>query len=223
MTIDRVVKAVQRDRVLSDDEIVAFWTAGESIAWPYGPLLRLLLLTAQRRDEVANMTRAEVDLNKGLWVIPATRAKNSKVHEVHLSSLALEILKAQPVINGSKLMFTISGRPLGGWSAAKAQLDRLMGIWDWRIHDLRRTAASGMASIGTAPHVVDKILNHSSGTISGVAAIYNRHQYSADRKQALDGWAAYIRSLLQPAASNVITHPKSAHKKLTAYTEAAKI
>lgn len=204
-SIDRLVKEVERDRVLSDDEIIRFWSACETTGWPYGALFKLLLLTGQRRDEVGGMTRDELDLDKGLWVIPGERTKNGRLHEVHLSDLAVEIMRELPIINNSKFVFTTNGSALSGWSSAKTSLDKNMGCTDWRLHDLRRTAASGMARLNIPPHVVDKILNHSSGAIRGVAAVYNRYQYGDERKSALDAWSRYLETLVRPSGKgNVV-------------------
>jgi integrase len=180
--IERLLPVVERDRILSDEEIVKFWNACEATGWPFGPLFQLLLLTGQRRDEVGNAVRSE--FNDKLWVIPGSRTKNGRIHEVQLSDLAIEIINSLPIINGSKYLFTTNGStPVSGWSTAKLKLDKIMGdMPDWRLHDLRRTAASGMARMGIAPHVVDKVLKHSSGKISGVAAVYNRFEYGPDRR-----------------------------------------
>ena len=203
-----------RDRVLSNEEIVYFWKGCEALGWPFGPMFRLLLLTAQRRDEVGGAEWREIDLDKRMWTIPRERAKNDRTHEVHLSELALEIISELPKISrsradgvGSELspyLFTTNGdRPASGFSKAKDRLDQFMldqlgaeleaggrdpdkaCIEGWILHDLRRTAATGMAKLNIAPHVVDRILNHVSGTIRGVAAVYNRHAYLEERKSAL--------------------------------------
>jgi integrase len=199
-------KDVARDRVLADDEIVSFWNASEKIGWPYGPLFKMLLLTAQRRNEIGRMTWDEIDLGNAVWTIPKERAKNGNAHIVQLSDCAVEIFKALPRINGSRYVFTTAGTtPVNGWSAAKAALDKRMGEGEsFTLHDLRRTAASGMAQLGILPHVVDKILNHTSGKISGVAATYNRFEYAPERKAALETWARYVESLVHPGPSNVV-------------------
>src|SRR4029077_19722453 len=156
--VDKVVKEIARDRVLEDDEIVAFWAACGELDWPFGPLYKLLLVTAQRRDEVAGMKWDEIDLKKRVWIIPRERAKNDRAHEVHLSDLAIEIIEG--VQQSSPLLFTTNGeRHVSGYSRSKTTLDRHMGIDDWILHDLRRTAATGMAKLNIPPHVVDKILN----------------------------------------------------------------
>ena len=170
--VDKVVKEIARDRVLEDNEIVAFWAGCDELGWPFGPLYKLLLVTAQRRDEVAGMRWDELDFEKRIWVIPRERAKNDRSHEMHLSDLAIEIIESLPR-QSSPLLFTTNGeRHVSGYSRSKAALDRHMGIDDWVLHDLRRTATTGMAKLNIAPHVVDKILNHVSRTIRGVAAVY---------------------------------------------------
>lgn len=206
-----------RDRVLDDDEIRAFWTATGEIRMPFGPLFRLLLLTAQREVEVANMTWPQLDRAVGIWTIPSTLAKNGKAHVVHLSALAAEVLDVVPEIAGQELLFSGRGRtPASGFSRAKDRLDRLMfaalrqtagekaAIAPWVLHDLRRTATTGMARLGIAPHVADRVLNHQAGTIRGVAAVYNRFDYLDERKVALEAWARFVESLVQPGQSNVV-------------------
>jgi integrase len=204
--LDRVSPKVARERVLTDDEVVAFWHACDAIGSPYAQCFRLLLLTGQRRDEVGHMEWAELDLGKKVWNLPAARAKNSRAHEIQLSDLALEIIGSVYRTSDRFVLSSDGFKPLSGWSAAKSRLDRHMpGIAPWRLHDLRRTAASGMASLAIAPHVVDRVLNHTSGTISGVAAIYNRHEYRDERRAALQTWSNYVANLIDPAAAaNVV-------------------
>jgi len=204
--VRRRVKEVPRDRLLDDDELVRFWGACDAMGLPFGPLFQLLLLTAQRRDEVGGMRRSELDLEKRIWTIPGERTKNDKVHTVHLSDLAIEIIERLPQIGDADLLFTTNETtPVSGFSKAKDRLDTLMGDPpEWILHDLRRTATSGMARLGIAPHVVDKILNHTAGTIRGVAAVYNRYQFEPERKAALEAWARFVESLVRPAPSNVV-------------------
>jgi integrase len=200
-----------RDRVLNDDELRWFWKACVEIGPPFGPLCRLLLLTAQRRDEVGAMTWAEIDLHKKTWVIPRHRSKNDREHEVQLSAAAMAVLQSIARTTGDGLVFTTTGAtPVSGFSKAKARLDAAMlaqkgaAIPEWTLHDLRRTATSGMARLNFPPHVVDKILNHAGGTISGVAAVYNRHAYLDERRAALEAWGRYIESLIVPRPGNVV-------------------
>jgi integrase len=195
----------ERDRVLSDDEIVRVWNACDVIGWPFGTLFRILLLTAQRRDEVAEMCWSELDFNAALWALPKERAKNNRAHEVPLTPMVVEMLAAVPRLDESDLIFTTNGKtPVSGFSKAKCRLDELAGVRDWRLHDLRRTATTGMAKLGVEPHVADRILNHKQGVIRGVAAVYNRHAYLNERRAALVQWAEYVLRLVHSGATKVV-------------------
>ncbi|HLW89832.1 MAG TPA: tyrosine-type recombinase/integrase [Roseiarcus sp.] len=203
-----------RDRVLSDDEVAAIWKACRDD--DYGSIVRLLILTAQRREEVAGMARSEIELDARKWTMPAERTKNRQPHEVPLSDPALGIVKAaiaREGREGRELIFGEgeSGRSFSGWSAAKIALDRRIGEQTkakpapWRLHDIRRTVATRMAELGVLPHVIEAALNHISGHKGGVAGIYNRATYWPEKRQALDLWAAHVEALVAgKAASNVV-------------------
>lgn len=205
---------VERDRALSDDETRLFWLGCDAIGWPFGPLFKLLLLTAQRRDELAQATWAEFDLDKALWTLPRERTKNDKAHVVHLSVGAVDLLRALPGLGDKGYLFTTTGTsPVSGFgrarerlAAAIADLNGGEAIEPFTLHDLRRTAATGMAGLGIAHHVVDRVLNHTAGAISGVARIYNRHEYSAERRAALEAWACHVERLVNPAAKSNVIH-----------------
>jgi integrase len=206
-------KEKARDRVLTDEEIRIFWAATDEIGWPFGPLFKLLLLTAQRRDEVATMEWSEINLDTDLWSIPRQKAKNDLGHDVQLSRKAVAILRALPRIEGG-LVFSTNGRtPVSGFSRAKERLDAMMAkaagreIGPWILHDLRRTAATGMAGLRILPHVVDRILNHTSGTIRGVAKVYNRFEYADERRKALEAWGHAVDAIVgdSAASSNVVS------------------
>jgi integrase len=181
------------------------------------PLVKLLPLTAQRRDEVAGMEWREVDFKRNVWTMPGEKSKNNRAHEVHLSDSTLAILKLAPH-TGDDLIFTITGStPVSGFSRAKNRLDAEMlaakrkelgkkceAIPPWILHDLRRTAATGMARLNFPPHVVAKVLNHVSGTIRGVAAVYNRFEYLEPRRAALSAWARRVANVVSPAQPAVI-------------------
>jgi integrase len=213
-----------RDRVLTDGELRWLWKATERLSYPFGPFVRLLLLTGQRRDEVAKARYREFP-HPALWQIPKERTKNGIAHDVPLSTAAQEVIAALPRIAGrSGYLFTTSGETaISGYSNAKERLDRFMlivareeaserghnpdevEIAEWRLHDLRRTMASGMARLGHAPHVVEAVLNHTGGTISGVAAVYNRYTYADEKCRALEVWGRFVMDLIQRAeAGNVV-------------------
>jgi integrase len=184
-------KEESRDRVLEDDEIVRLLRACRNDVYPFRQFVPILLATAQRRGELAEMRWSEVDLDAKQWVIPADRSKNGKPHVVPLSPYALDALNEVPRFLDCDYVFTTTrNSPVSGFSKMLRRLSEGSQTSDWRLHDLRRTAASGMARAGVAPHVVEKVLNHISGTISGVAAVYNRYAYDAEKRAALDDWGA---------------------------------
>jgi integrase len=216
-------KEKSRDRVLSEEEIRIFWRAGDELDWPFGPLFKLLLLTAQRRDEVASMEWSEINLDTGVWSIPREKAKNDHGHNVQLSVQALAIIKGLPRVAGPYVFSTNGKTSVSGFSRAKERLDALMlaalkaaaaergedpeetALEPWILHDLRRTATTGMAGLRILPHVVDRILNHTSGTIGGVARVYNRFEYQDERKAALEAWGRAVESTVGVASkSNVV-------------------
>ena len=206
-----------RDRVLSDDEIVLFWRGAERTGWPFGAIFRLLLLSSQRLSEVAGMRWSEIDMEKRVWTIPRERTKSDRGHVVHLSDLACEVLATIPRV-GDLLFSTGGQRPVSGFSKAKGRLDAAMTVQlreatgnpeaelgAWIIHDLRRTATTIMARLNVAPHVADKVLNHSGGTIRGVAATYNRFAYLDERKAAMEALGRFVEGLVRPGgAGNVV-------------------
>ena len=188
-------KEVARDRVLDDHELIQVIFAARKIGGPYGGIVELLALTGQRREEVARLAWQELDLQQRVWTIPKSRTKNARAHAVHLSEESIDVLKRAN--RQGPLVFSLLGtKPFRQFSRAKSVLDQLSGVRGWRLHDLRRTCVSGMARLGVTPHVADKILNHQSGTISGVAAVYQRHDFLAERQAALDSWGAHIGRLL---------------------------
>lgn len=182
-----------RDRVLTDDEIRAVLRVCAKEPYPFGQFVPLLLATAQRRGEVSGLKWSQVDLVAKQWVIPAEMSKNGKPHVVPLNDFALRLLSAVPRFEGCDWVFTTTRRsPISGFSKALRHVHMQSATQNFRFHDLRRTAASGMARAGIAPHVVEKVLNHISGTISGVAAVYNRYGYDAERREALDKWGSFL-------------------------------
>ena len=192
-------KVSSRDRVLSDDELTKVILGARAMVQPYGGIVEFLALTAQRRSEVAGMTWSELDLNQRLWTIPKERSKNGKAHLVHLSDPALALLNQIRLREG--LVFPSSGKRFDDFSRRKRELDELCGVASWRLHDLRRTCVSGMARLKIPPHVADKVINHQTGTISGVAAVYQRHEFLSERKEALERWGEHIKALIEAASS----------------------
>src|SRR6195256_330819 len=195
-------KEVARDRVLDDRELAQVILAARKIGGPYGGIVELLALTGQRREEVAGLPWEELDLAQRIWTIPKARTKNGKAHIVHLSRQALTVLKRAD--QRGPLVFSLLGtKRFQHFTYAKRRLDQFSGVTGWRLHDLRRTCVSGMARLGVAPHVADKILNHQAGTISGVAAVYQRHDFLAERQEALETWATHVSRITGDASNEL--------------------
>jgi integrase len=194
-------KEVARDRVLDDEELARVILAARQIGGPYGGIVEFLALTGQRREEVARLPWEELDLARRIWTIPKSRTKNAKAHVVHLSEQSLAVLTRAD--RNSALVFSLLGtKPFREFSRAKRRLDQLSGVAGWRLHDLRRTCVSGMARLGIAPHVADRILNHQSGTISGVAAVYQRHEFLSERQEALERWGTHVAHIVAEASND---------------------
>lgn len=210
-----------RDRVLTDDELRAFLKACEVMGEPFGQACRLLLLTGQRRDEVAALPWAELDLPGAVWHLPAARTKNKRASDVPLAEQAVAILDG--LMRRSPLVFPAAfsrdghsePRPVSGFGRAKKRLDELMlaelrkadpeaTLPAWTLHDLRRTAASGMARLGVGVHVVERLLNHVSGTFAGVVGVYQRHDFAAEKGAAAQTWANFLGSLTAEKRDNVV-------------------
>ncbi len=193
-----------RERVLSDAELALVWR--EAGPGHFGAIIRLLILTGARREEVAAMAWPE--LRGDAWTIPGARSKNGRPHELPLPPLALAVLADVPRREGRDLVFGSGEGGFSGWSKAKADLDRRMlaglreadgpkaKLLPWRLHDLRRTAATRMADLGVQPHVVEAVLNHVSGHRAGVAGIYNRASYGPEKRAALTLWAGHVKGLV---------------------------
>jgi integrase len=197
-------KAKDRDRVLTDEELGRILVAADQMQYPYGPMIRLLILTAQRRNEVAGMCWSELDLRAGEWSLAADRTKSARKHVVPLARAALNIICNIPGVHDD-LLFPGRGTDTvaSGFSKWKAQLDAISGVTSWRVHDLRRTAATGMARLGVAPHVIERLLNHTRGTFGGVAGVYNRFAYLPEMRAALELWAAHVDALTEQSRIQV--------------------
>jgi integrase len=185
-----------RDRVLSDDELKSLWRAAESLGYPFAPLIQLLILLGQRRGEISGMHWSEINFDTRIWIIPRERAKNDQAHVAPLSPQAITVLENLP--RNSELVFSTNGNtPVSGFSKVKTRLDALMpaGTPAWVIHDLRRSFASDCARLGIAVHVVEKALNHSSGTFRGIVSVYQKHDFFEEKRAAVTTWGNYIEIL----------------------------
>jgi integrase len=213
--IKRPAQEEARNRVLDEDEIKFIWQASDALGWPFGPFFKLLLITGQRRNEVGKMRWENLDLEKQVWTLPKQATKSNREHEVPLSPLALEIIESLPH-NGPYVFSTTGKTPISGFGRAKARCDEIIAgqqleIEPWRIHDLRRTVASEMARNSIPPHVIEKVLNHSTGQISGIAAVYNKYPYFEEKKNALNTWARALKSITDPTDDNIIEIHRGKH------------
>jgi len=189
-------KEVSRERVLSLDELNDVLGAAQRMGYPWGPLVEMLVYTGQRLDEAARTTWDEVDLDSQVWALSGSRTKNGRPHVVHLSAPAMSTVMALPQVDGQAWLFSTSGRgPVRGFSKAKVKLDEESGVTNWTFHDLRRTFATFTTDkLNISPVVIDKVLNHASGAVKGIAAVYQRGEYLDQRKLAMDAWAAFLSS-----------------------------
>lgn len=186
----------KRDRVLSDAELVAVWKGAEQLGWPFGDVVRLLILTGARRSEIGGLRWPEIDGDT--IKLDGARTKNSEPHTIPLAAPALAIIESLPRIAGSDFVFTLTGKtPISGWSRAKANLDKAVDFPPWVIHDLRRTVATGLQKLDIGLQVIEAVLGHTSGSRSGVVGVYQRYSFDTEKADALESWGAHVMALVQ--------------------------
>jgi integrase len=187
----RPAEGKSRERVLSDIELAAIWRACQDDA--YGKIIKLLILLGARRQEIGACAWSEFDFERGTWTLPARRSKNGRKHELPLMPMALEIIKSVPTMASRDQLFGERAAGFTSWARNKPELDKRSGVTEpWVVHDIRRSAATRMADIGIAPHIIEEILNHVSGHKAGPAGIYNRSRYEREVRAALAMWERYI-------------------------------
>ena len=201
-TFTNVNEERSRDRVLDDGEIFQIWNNLPDS--DYGIIVKLLILTGQRRDEIAALRWSEVDFASGEIRLPGERTKNHRAHVVPLSPLAVALLEVQLVRHGGDFAFGRGRRGFNGIAKCKAALDSIVALPPWRTHDLRRAAATGMAELGVQPHIIEAVLNHVSGAKAGVAGIYNRASYEGEKRAALTLWADHVVALVEGRQRKVV-------------------
>ena len=212
--------AAKRERVLSDLEMAEIWRAAGEASVPFGPIIRLLILTGQRRGEVAGMAWSELSDDLTIWSLPAERTKNGTAHNVPLSAPARSLLKpfmcedpGERHASGQLVFPGVAGTPFAGWSKAKVALDKAImaarakaakrggkapaPLTPWNVHDLRRTVATGLQRLGVRLEVTEAVLNHISGSRGGIAGVYQRHDWAAEKRAALDAWAGHVMSIVK--------------------------
>jgi integrase len=194
----------ERDRVLSADELKQVWNACDG-SDDYSKIIRLLVLTGCRRDEIGGLRWSEVNLDEGTITIAAERCKNGRAHTLSLPALALDIIRSVTRHDDRDHLFGSKGEGFTMWSHSKKRLDAACGVTAWRVHDTRRSVSTGMGELGIEPHYIEAILNHVSGHKAGVAGTYNRAQYRAQMAQALARWADHVHSIVSGAPAKVVT------------------
>ena len=203
-----------RQRVLDDTELRSVWRAAESLGYPYGPLVCLLMLTGQRKAEVAEARWKEFNLNTKLWTIPEERFKSGFTHLVPLSPNAIAMLNALPRFNtGDYLFSTTDGyKAVNGFSKAKERLDKLtaagsaLQIKPWVLHDLRRTVRTRLSALRVSEPVAEMVIGHGR---KGLARVYDQHQYIDEMREALEFWADLLRDIIEPPPANVVKLAKA--------------
>jgi integrase len=210
-------KPPSRERVLSDEELALVWRGADALGYPFGPMVQLLILTGARREEVAALDWSELDRAGRSWALPAARSKNAQSSENALSSAAVELLDgiaARSLLKDAwrraGFLFSTTGTTsVSGYSRAKRRLDKEIAVIakaegkqppePWRLHDLRRTLATGLQRLGVRFEVTEAVLNHVSGSRGGVAGIYQRHDWKDEKRAALEAWAQHVNDVLNGA------------------------
>jgi integrase len=212
----RPARETPRERVLTDAELAALWRAAGTLGEPWEPIVKLLVLTGQRRGEVAGMRWDELDLETGVWSLPGSRTKNHRPHTVPLAPEAVAILRGVPRRGGAELVFEgprrnipsgfgkVATRVAGALAEAAERADRRAP--PWTLHDIRRTVATGLQRLGVRLEVTEAVLNHVSGSRAGVVGVYQRHGWEREKAEALRAWARHVMACVgdQPSAPNVV-------------------
>jgi integrase len=203
--LDRPAKEQSRDRVLDDKELRKVWSAAGELGHPYTGIVKLLILTGQRRNEIADLHWSEIDLDERVLHLPKERTKNARPHDVPLSAQALAVIAGLRPLPDAERVFTVKRKPVTGFSRMKERLDEASGVTEWTIHDLRRTVASGLQRLGVRLEVTEAVLNHRSGSTAGIVGVYQRHDYAAEKRDALQRWADHVDALVGGRKGEVVT------------------
>jgi integrase len=199
--VEAPAKENSRERVLTNEEIAALWMASDQVDGIFGPFTKLLVLTGQRRSEVAGMRMSEIDTEARTWTLPGERTKNGEQHSVPLSSQAWAIIEAARSGTGDHVLSGTGKTAISGFSKAKRVIDRIVNFrtpWTW--HDIRRSVVTHLADdLAVPPHIIEAAVNHISGHKAGVAGVYNRATYAVEKRDALQAWADHIDTIVAKA------------------------
>jgi integrase len=202
-----------RARVLNDIEIKAIWRALDDDI--YGRIVKLLLLTGQRRGEIAGLTGSMIGADT--ITLPSEYAKNGRLHVIPLGTMAASILGRQRLPKTLYVPARGKSTPFNGFSKTKRELDERCGISDWTLHDLRRTFASGLAALGVPLHVIERLLNHVSGSFGGIVGVYQRYNFMPEMRHAIELWEAHVADLVRDQEP-MLSVPVTTKPKLLAWT-----
>jgi integrase len=202
--LEKPHKEASRDRTLTDDELSAVWLAAEGLGWPWREYIWFLILLGQRRTEVASMKWADIDLQARAWNLPAEQTKMGRARVLPLPGAVVAKLEAMPRLSGSDFVF---GSKLTAFDKAKKRLDQSSGVSGWRLHDLRRTFATNQQRLGTRLEVTEQLLGHLSGSRGGVIGVYQRHDFMAEQRAALERHADFVARLVGGRPATVVTLP----------------
>jgi integrase len=194
---DLIGKRESRERVLTDAELRAVWDGADAMGYPYGPLVRLMILTGQREREVADMVWPEIDLDGALWSIPAARMKGDRAHQVPLAPKALAVVRSLPRFTKGEHLFTTTDglRPVNGFSKAKVRIDKLSGVENWKFHDLRRTMRTHLSALPVQDVVRELVIAHAK---QGLHKVYDLHAYRDEKLECLTLWETRVHGIVTP-------------------------
>jgi integrase len=207
--LPKVGVETRRDRTLTDAELVAVWNAADEIGWPFGAVVKLLILTGARRNEIGALRWSEIHGDE--IRLEGERTKSNEPRSIPLSRAAAQIIESLPHIGDSEFIFSVTGKtPVSGWSKAKGLLDAAAAkahgraLPDWRLHDLRRTCATVLQRLGVNLQVIETVLGHISGSRAGIVGTYQRHSFDPEKRAALDAWSRHLEHICSGEQSKVI-------------------
>ena len=196
-------RTASRDRVLSDDELATIWRSCND--GDHGKIVRMMILTGCRRNEIGGMCWSEIAPDKSTWTLPAVRSKNKRALTLPVLPMMREILDTVPqMVSRDQLFGQRSEKGFAGWDKGKQSIDEGSGVTGWRRHDLRRTVATRMADIGIAPHIIEAVLGHHGGFRAGIAGVYNRSPYEREVRAALATWHDHLRAIIAGGERRVL-------------------
>ena len=215
--VEKVAPESKRERVLTDDELATVWKATGEIGYPFGSAVQMLILTGARREEIFGLSWREVDFEASIVQLPAERSKAKTGRIIPLSLQARDLLRSLPRFDGGSLVFSFTGKKrFDNVGRAKPRLDKAIvaergePLPGWRLHDLRRTVATGLQRLGVRLEVIETVLGHVSGSRAGIVGTYQRHRFEAEAKAALALWGAHVMAAIKPSQrTSIVAFPQS--------------